>query len=267
MGAWPATQSLQQSAAYQELVRALDTPGCPVCAIAQTQARTHIGGILWDSVTDPDARARLDASLGLCGRHSREMLTFAGERLAIAIVQQAVIKAATRYLTIAPPPPRHTWRTRLATTWQRWRGNPDATPAQAVERTAPPASSADQPQMPAPCPACEVEARSEARVVEALVRQLQNDLDARLEQAGGLCRPHLYFALARSTPDQHQALIDLHQNLWSTLTDNLGEFIRKRDHRFHHEPITDAERDAVERSVQIITGGDPLYPPRKDSRR
>ncbi|MEX1020209.1 MAG: DUF6062 family protein [Litorilinea sp.] len=266
MGQAKADQSLQQSAAYQELVQALAETGCPLCTIAQRQARTHIGGILWDSVTDPASRARLDASLGLCGRHSREMLTFAGERLAIAIVQQAVVKAAARQLTESPPPPRQALSDRVRSWLGGKPGQTDpGTPTLAADSA--PDSYAEQPQTPAPCPACEVEARTEARVAEVLIRHLKNDLDKPLAAAGGLCRPHLYYCLERSPRSQHTGLIALHQELWAALGGHLGEFIRKRDHRFHHETITDAERDAVERSVQLITGGDPLYPPRKEPRK
>lgn len=266
MSPWTSANSLRQSAAYQELSQALAEPGCPLCAIAQHQVRTHIGGILWDSVTDPSSRARLDASLGLCARHSRIMLTFAGERLAVTIVQQAVLKEATRRLTKSPPAPRtklldkirRTIRHRLQS-WTQPGESQSAAATPALTRNAAPATSADLPASPAPCPGCDIEARTETRVADVLVRHLRDDLAAPLQQAGGLCRPHLYMCLARSTPEQHAALITLHEALWTELGAHLGEFIRKRDHRFQHEPITDTERNAVERSVYILTGNDPLY--------
>lgn len=266
-----SNQSLQRSASYQELARALEEKtGCPICAIAQEQARTHIGGLLWDSVNDPTSRDRLDASLGMCGRHSREMLNFTGERLAITIVQQAVVKEALRQLHSAPPPPRQSWSDRLGLKqlWRALRGQPtpraSTLPSPGVES---PASHADQPTQSGRCPACMVETRTEDRVAQVLNQHLAGDLDARLRHVGGLCRPHLYFCLSRADSTQHAALLELHEALWAELEGNLGEFIRKRDHRFSHETVTDAERDAVERSIRIITGGDPFYPPREKRRR
>lgn len=285
MSLWTSNQSLQRSAAYQELVQTLEEPGCPICTIAQKQVRSHIGGILWDSVNDPGFRNRIDASLGLCNRHTREMLTFTGERLAISIVQQAVVKTAIHQLRNRPPSPRRSWLHLLRNRIQPWLGNPDApnyaqpasTPADdtadataddTADATGPNIDHAsDLPTQAQTCPACELEARTEARVSEVLIRHLENDLDAPLAKAGGLCRPHLYFCLARSPETEHTALIELHEQLWTALANQLGEFIRKRDHRFRHETVTDEERDAVERSVHIITGGDPLYPSRKDTRR
>jgi hypothetical protein len=41
---------------------------------------------------------------------------------------------------------------------------------------------------------------------------------------------------------------------WAGLVADLDEFIRKNDHRFRKEPMSEGERTAVERAVATTTG-------------
>jgi hypothetical protein len=82
-----------------------------------------------------------------------------------------------------------------------------------------------------------------------------NDLAESLRVAGGLCLPHLEQALrSRQQATTRTLLLQLHQTLWEQLVGHLSEFIRKQDHRFRREPVTDDERSAIERSIAVLTG-------------
>ncbi len=80
---------------YQELREMLQKPGCPVCHVGRKVARGQIDSLLYDSVTDKDSREKLAESLGFCNLHSRELLSFPGERLGATIIEWAVSARGT----------------------------------------------------------------------------------------------------------------------------------------------------------------------------
>ena len=88
---------------YQELREMLQKPGCPVCHVGRKVARGQINSLLYDSVTDKDSREKLAESLGFCNLHSRELLSFPGERLGATIIEWAVLREAQRRLQRSAP--------------------------------------------------------------------------------------------------------------------------------------------------------------------
>jgi hypothetical protein len=225
----------KQSVFYQELQATLERPGCPVCHVGRKTARGRLDALLYDSVNDPESRERLAQVMGFCSDHSRELLTFPGERLGATIIEQAVLKEALRRLqSLGPANP-----TGLRG-WLRAGGQPpDAAPLGVA----------------GPCPVCADQADIEQRSLRSLMEHLAGDLDAPLEQAGGLCWRHLELALRTSRDSAARAsLVAVHTRVWQQLVDEMGEFIRKRDYRFSHETITEAETRAVERAIAVLTG-------------
>jgi hypothetical protein len=230
-----------QSATYQQLKVVLVNTGCPICRLSHQMVHDYLAGLLWESVNDPGIRASLVAALGFCGPHSRELLTFPGERIGVAILQNAVMLQALQRLpvlaTLTQPTLLQKLQDRLAVVNEQ------------------PAKDAELGTLRRSCPACLQQAQIEARAVQTLVEHLIGDLEKPLRRAGGLCLPHLEQALhASKQPAQRQVLIHMHRQLWEQLTTQLGEFVRKQDHRFHKEKITDEERAAIERSIAILTG-------------
>lgn len=214
----------------------LEQQGCPICHIGQNAGHAYLDGLLWESVNDPGIRATLTDSLGLCKRHSQDLLDFPGERLGVAILQNAILKEALLQLQTHPSPSSSPgWLRR------KLRGHHQ-------DISAPEAASS--------CPACQQESAAESRALATLVEYFHNDLDVLLRASGGLCRSHLLAALQQTSPPKavRTALIELHVQLWQEVVQALQEFVRKKDYRFRHEPITDEERMAVERSIAILTG-------------
>jgi hypothetical protein len=235
----------RQSVTYRQLQTVLvDKPGCPVCHLGQEAGHHYLDGLLWESVNDPGVRDGLLDSLGFCGRHSRELLTFAGERLGIAIIQRAVLQEALRNLQDNPTAGGRNLLQRLQDDLLNRR---DAT------------GWAEEGTVLAPCPACAHQAEVEERALQELLVHLGADLAEPLQQAGGLCWPHLQQALRLcDAPATCTALVTMHRRLWSELVDNLSEFIRKKDHRFQSETVTGAERVAIDRSIAVLTGEYPI---------
>ena len=92
-----------ESIYYQELREMLKKPGCPVCHVGRKVAHGQINSLLYDSVTDKDSREKLAKSLGFCNLHSRELLSFPGERLGATIIEWAVLREAQRRLQRSAP--------------------------------------------------------------------------------------------------------------------------------------------------------------------
>jgi hypothetical protein len=234
----------KQSAYYQELQVMLEKPGCPVCHAGYKAARQLLENLLWGSVNDPATREELDQAMGFCGQHSRDLLTFSGERLGTAIIQQAILKEALRRVEDSADPPQRTWLQRF----QAGVGRPDSDPADSS-----PLRSKGS------CPICQHQYVQETRSLEALVEHLVDDLNRPLLAAGGLCWDHLGRALAMShDPTAYRALVALQAQIWQGVIRDLGEFIRKRDYRFSSEPISDAEGASMQRSMAILTGEYPV---------
>ncbi len=208
--------------------------GCPVCALAAQAGHHYLDGLLWEAVNDSGVRTRLLASMGLCARHSRQLLSFPGERLGVAILEQAVLRHALRELD---EPLAGSGPSLLSLLGRKITARAGAGPAAA-------------------CPACQHEEDHAQRLLAALSKHFDQGLGQQLAAAGGLCRPHLRQALTQTSLDQptRQALLDLHRTLWQQTVEHLGEYIRKKDHRFRHESESEAERQACERAIAILTG-------------
>ncbi len=226
----------QPSYYYQELQEMLQQPGCPICHVGRKVARSQLDALLYDSVTDKESREKLVDSMGFCSAHSRELLSFPGERLGATIIEWALLREAQRRLKASAPAAGASWRQRLL-------GQGAASSALAADD---------------PCPVCTHQAEIEARSLRELLEHLLGDLEKPLAAAGGLCWPHLELAMrSASDPRVHSALVSLHDQVWQGWIDQMAEFIRKRDYRYSQETISDQESAAVERSIEALTG---LYP-------
>lgn len=137
----------QQSYFYQELREMLQQPGCPICHVGRKVARSQIDALLYDSVTDRDSREKLAASMGFCSAHSRELLTFSGERLGATIIEWALLREAQRRLQRTAPAAGPSLR-------QRLRGQPAAGSGLTAAE---------------PCPVCANQATQEARSLRELL--------------------------------------------------------------------------------------------------
>lgn len=234
-----------KSVTYQQLQTAMaEKQGCPICHVGHGAGHLYLDGLLWESVNDPEFRTEILAALGFCDRHYRQLMDFGGERLGVAIIQRAVMQEAVRHLEGRPTPVRRSFIQRLQDRFQR--GSVDV---KSTEGSIP----------LAPCPACRHESEVEERAIEGLLTYLVGDLDAPLQQVGGLCWPHLQRTLRLCEDERSRVLLtEMHHRLWSQTIEDLGQFIRKLDHRFREGIPTEATRWSVERSIAIIAGEDSL---------
>lgn len=233
----------KDSATYQQLQQIIAQPGCAVCGLSQQAVNNYLDTLLWESSTDFNLQSILSASLGFCGRHSRQLLTFGGQRLAAAVVERMSLLAALRRLpelaaAVEPPPSRF----RLGQPRSRSKGQP---------------ARAGLPDSIEPCPACLREAAEEARGIAVLLQHL-DEFSGPLLNAGGLCLPHFMQATRAADVRQRAVLLEIEQRVWSDLSALLEEFIRKHMDHHHREPIGEQARLAVERTIAALTGEYPV---------
>lgn len=238
-----------QSYSYYETIDACQEPGCPLCRLGQASANRHLTSLIYDSVNDISLRATLRDSLGYCKEHAW-LLPGAGDSapLGIAVVHRDLL---------------NTIRKRLAeSSYGKSRRNSlkaAVTGAIGLDHRLPrEAKTARYLPQTAPCPACarrdEAEKLALKSVGEALARQ-DADMIAALQQSEGLCLSHLRLALETArNREAFDTLVAIAQTQLSGLIQDLDEFIRKSDHRFRHEPISDGERASWRLALQRIAG-------------
>lgn len=233
----------QESATHQQLQEIIARQGCPICGLIQNAVYGYLDTLLWESSTDLNMHAILTASLGFCGRHSRQLLTFGGQRLAAAVVERTSLLAAMQRLpdlaaAAGPPAP-----------WYRLRPLQPKPQVQAAQ-----AGLIDSVQ---PCPACVREAAEEGRGITVLLAHL-DEFSGPLLDAGGLCLPHFVQATRAAAPPKRAVLLEIEQRVWADLFELLEEFIRKHMAHHHDDPISDPARLSLERTIAALTGEYPV---------
>lgn len=230
------------SQTYEQLRTALSQAGCPICLISRQAGSRYLDNLLYAFVNDPGIHESLLRPLGFCRRHSHALLLIPGQRLGVAIIQQALLKEARRRLG------QKSARPQPALFHQLGRGRqPKDAPASPDPSAAPLDDRA--------CPACQRERDTALRAVRELLIRLIDDLDQPLQEGGGLCWPHFQLALAQSPePQVVDHLNRLQSGIWTDVIANLEEFIRKNDYRFQAEVITEAEKGALAQAINLLTG-------------
>ncbi len=217
---------------YHELLESLQAEGCAICRLARRASDSYLHALIYEGVTDVKLREALRAARGLCYRHAWRLAETRGAVLGTAIVYRDVINTLTKALETQSAAPA---RFRLP-------GHGQPALAQALAPVA-------------PCPACALEDDAQSRTAKILLKHLADPtIGEAYLAAGGLCLPHFQVALAHAGPGAAKTLADWQAQAWRRLRDHLDELIRKHDHRFHNEPITEAESVAWQRAVAASAG-------------
>lgn len=239
------------SFSYFELLDACREPGCPLCRLGHRSAQRHLSSLIYDGVNDLTLRATLRDSYGYCFHHAW-LLPHSGESapLGIAVIHRDIL---------------NTLRRRLAEeAYSKERADSLRTfVAEFLDRTPPPLDAASSRHLPArdACPACLQRLESEqlafASLMEALDKR-DEKMVAALESSEGLCLAHLRHALNLArTKQAFDALVRISQGQLTALLHDLDEFIRKNDHRFREERISQDEAKSWRRALQLVSGSKP----------
>jgi hypothetical protein len=223
-----------------DVIEACADPGCPLCRVSLRWGGRFMAAILYEEVTDPHTRGRLEQSFGFCRDHAWQAADVGGTLLGMSIIYRGLLGQIDKALAQATPGDQKRW-------WQKLSASSPAEPG-----TPPGLAPAD------PCPACLYLAEMENTALVALTDALpgnQRLQDGLSQPNGGLCLPHLSraFGLARNR-DAFAFLQQSTRSRLATLQAEMDEFIRKYDHRFRKEEWGE-ERDSWQRAIRWIAGG------------
>lgn len=232
----------ESRAYYHDLREACAEGGCPLCSLADRSAESFINALLWEAVTDVDARRRVVASYGFCREHGWRLDRPGGVGGA-AILMGDVIKALIAALD--EPAPQLVG----GSMWDRLRGRKSG--ADDTDGIIQPAAA---------CPVCAHVGRIEVDAAQALLVYLTPGAHTLVEAftaGNGLCLAHLRLTLAQPGKAQaHATLVAAQRTIWQRLHGELGEYIRKLDVQFRGESFG-TERDSWERALAITSGPPP----------
>jgi hypothetical protein len=231
---------------HHRLVEACARPGCPLCGCLRELAARHLGAVLAEHVTDPLTRARIAEAGGFCAAHAGALRRMPEVALGTAIVYQALVEQACRWLDATVREPgtdggRRGWRA-LVGRERRRRG------ALGPRRGG--------------CPVCLEVAAAERRYLDGLLAGLaEAELGGAYAASDGLCLPHLELALARAGngPDAARLVAHSREKL-RALADDLRRFVDKHDHRATAR-FTDREAAAWRLALSLVAGRAEVFGP------
>jgi hypothetical protein len=232
---------------YFDLRDAMGQSGCPVCRLKTDSADRFVDTLLWESVNDPEKRARIRRALGFCYEHFW-LLARASASLGVAIIANDVLKNVLRTLeggAFQPLPAVSLRRVQEAVDSKQ----PSAATSDLVAKLEP----------EEPCSACVWADKMEAIYVSTLVRSLAepDGMRADYEESDGLCLPHFRQALARARKrSTFEVLVTAQRVVWGRLVGHLDESISKSDYRRQGEAWGD-EAGAWLRGIAALAGARP----------
>ncbi len=224
---------------YFELRETLAQPGCPICALAQKTVRRHLESLAYEYANEFSVQERLRRARGFCNLHAWQLAELPGVALDVAILSRATLLEIRTVFAQKE-------RSSSGSFWERWRQSQTGAMAGLA--------AALEPQEP--CPVCQLRTETETAYLDLLLEHFNEpELRQALEQAGGLCLPHLRMALqqAHGSAASLSALIELEERVVLRLLDELAELIRKYDYRFQAEEAG-LERDSWLRANALIAG-------------
>lgn len=223
---------MSTEATYEDLVDALGRPGCAICRLSTRRADRFLGSYIYEHVNDVDLRATIREARGFCEVHAGHFLEKL-DALAVAITYRDILNTLVRELEGAES-----------------HGRDGADGLRARLRGLARGGSR-RPRTPATCPVCEAERAAAGRALDVLT-QHGDQIAKALAEGDPFCLPHAREALRRRPG--FGVLRDRQHRGWSALRDRLLEFIRKSDHNYRWDTLTDEERAAIVGGVRAVTG-------------
>ncbi len=218
----------------REAVRRAGREECPLCAVLEEQERARVHWLAYEGLTDIGLRKKLRASKGFCRRHFRLLFDAAGGQ----IFNLAGVADVMRDLT------GDDLEALQSSCGRRGRRGVKVVAAMRSRER---------------CPLCEAASEANERKLRAFLEALADEAFRAVYAAspGLLCRPHLVQALTREPPEPvADALLAKHAAALEVQRAELAEYLRKRDHRFAHEPKGE-EQEAPRRAVSAFIGAWP----------
>jgi hypothetical protein len=227
------------SQTYFDLRDACGEPGCPVCRLTLRAVSRFIERVDYEYVNEPDVRARVERTWGLCNTHAQQWLR-EGHVLAVALVYEGIFKRLQSEVERARPSGQN--------------GLLSGVGARIGRRKR---ETSDQLQPDGVCPVCRERDDTEVHLIRMLgegLAQTADDFRGAFQGSDGLCLPHLRLAMSTlSDAGTGAVLREAALGHQERLQGQLREIVRKHDYRFRDEPSGE-ERGAATRAVTHVTG-------------
>ncbi len=214
------------SGADIHLADAFGLAGCPLCREGDRTEAAYVEAVLAESVNDVQFRRGLDEARGFCGRHAPGLLEADRRRsgsLGAAILLRATLSVRLVELEAAHEAGGRTRSRRL----------------EAAAR-------------PPDCPICVQVARTEAGLVESLVRLTEEAPWAEVAAAAPFCLEHLLM-LGRHRPASSTwpSIEACQLDRWRRLRDELDGYAHASSHDRRHL-VTDRQRASVDEAADLL---------------
>jgi hypothetical protein len=199
-----------------------------ICRLGHEVEISHIKDMLYSKTTSIKTRAEMREARGFCMAHAKQ-LDEIGHALDLSIIYQDIL--ITLKQALQEPSPR-----KAAS--RRGKGQLSGALGAQID-----------------CPVCTYREEIVDVYVETLLDHLVDpQFAAKVRVAAPLCLPHLRRAIENlSTAEQFRTLRDIQLPHWEELIAELGEFVRKNDHRYRNEPVG-REGTAWLRAIDALVG-------------
>jgi len=218
---------------HYELLEACVLTGCPVCRVGAQTVQRYLKSSFYEYVNDRDMRANLVKSLGFCGEHVQLLLSVKiADTLGASIIYEHLVKVILREFP---------------------KDSSASKPKELSKRIGKFVSASEG---LGECLAC----IRRDETINYTVRQMSTALnDARLQDAlgisDGLCMKHLSQVLELvQKPEEADFLLTFTKTKLEARQHEMAEVIRKNDHRFQSEGITQDEGIAWRKTMSMLAG-------------
>ncbi|WP_089719758.1 DUF6062 family protein [Candidatus Entotheonella palauensis] len=220
----------------QELVEAMQEPGCALCGLAQQKSSRYVETLLETAVMDVDQRDDWRYAGGFCQLHAEMALTIPNAAGSLAILYEDVLQYEMAGLPDLEV--NRSW-------WQRHRQGVKRRVQQWLYKR----------QERAGCPVCRTWQTQEHLYWAVLLDDGdQDDVMRVFIESDGLCIPHTVSLIEFGSTHIHlPAVLAAQRQCLQHLHGHVKAFIRKQDYRFVHEPYGE-EADAWQRVVACLVG-------------
>lgn len=216
-----------------DLLEAYSQPGCPVCRIGAQTVRRQLKALFYEYVNDREMRDSLVKSLGFCSEHVRLLLSHKiADTLGASIIYEHLAKVVLREF------PKQ------------------ASNMQPKELSRKISSLVSASEGLGECLACKRRDETVSYTLQQIGISLNNTaLREALEMSDGFCFSHLsQLLLEIQKPTDIEFVLTLTRNKLEIRQAEMAEVIRKNDHRFHAEKITENEALAWKKAMVTLSG-------------
>lgn len=231
---------------YFRLVVACEQSGCPVCACIEDDSRRALDTLLYEHITDPEARRELRAARGFCNWHAWSLLEAETAATGAAILYEDLVRECRhRVERLADSAPRRSLRSWLARLYPLVGRSPLSTAGRMVEEFL------ERPR----CPVCIRLDTAEQAYADAIVDFADDpQFSLAYQRSTGLCVQHLLFTFGRSeAPAAIATVVRMTIARWDEVRGNLTRFVAKHEYR-NTEPITEEEAASYRLATEIVSG-------------